>query len=156
MESQLVAIKNYATVGTAWTQQRQNLRLSNFELQRDALYLALRGKPWRVLWSTSYEYDTSRVIWELLRYFLNVHRMDTRTHTIYEIWEVLCQKRVSRAGTNNYIPQNLWGVITCPCPWHLLLVRHSPYNPWASYEICKIEDCACAGNIGNVFPDTAG
>ena len=24
--------------------------------------------------------------------------------------------------------------------------------PWASYQICKIAGCACAGNAGNVFP----
>ena len=28
--------------------------------------------------------------------------------------------------------------------------------PWASYQIRKIADCACAGNAGNVFPSTAG
>ena len=38
---------------------------------------------------------------------------------------VLCQKQVSRAGTSNYIPQKLWDVITCPCPWYLLLAQHS-------------------------------
>ena len=26
------------------------------------------------------------------------------------------------------------------------------YLPWASYQIRKIVDCACAGNAGNVFP----
>ena len=31
---------------------------------------------------------------------------------------VLCQKQLSRAGTSNYIPQLLWDVITCPCPWY--------------------------------------
>ena len=41
------------------------------------------------------------------------------------IWEVLCQKQVSRVGTSNYIPQKLWDVITCPCPWCLLLAYHS-------------------------------
>ena len=25
----------------------------------------------------------------------------------------------SRSGTSNYIPQILWDVITCPCPWYL-------------------------------------
>ena len=29
------------------------------------------------------------------------------------------QKQVSWAGTSNYIPQYLWDVITCPCPWYL-------------------------------------
>ena len=37
---------------------------------------------------------------------------------------VLCQKHVSRAGTNNYIPQIQWYVITCPCPWYRLLAQH--------------------------------
>ena len=42
---------------------------------------------------------------------------------------VLCQKQVSRAVTSNYIPQFLWDVITCHCPWHLLLTKHSSYMP---------------------------
>ena len=37
-------------------------------------------------------------------------------------WGVLCQKQVS----NNHIPQFLWDVITCPCPWYLLLAQHFP------------------------------
>ena len=28
--------------------------------------------------------------------------------------------------------------------------------PWASCQIRKIADCACAGNAGNVFPATVG
>ena len=36
---------------------------------------------------------------------------------------LLCEKQVSRAGTSNYIPQILWEVITCPCPWYLLLAQ---------------------------------
>ena len=38
---------------------------------------------------------------------------------------MLCQKQVSRAGTSNYIPHMLWDLITCPCPWCLLLAQHS-------------------------------
>ena len=38
------------------------------------------------------------------------------------------QKQVSRAGTSNYILQDLWDVITCRCPWYLLLVQHSSYG----------------------------
>ena len=41
---------------------------------------------------------------------------------------VLSKKQVSRSGTSNYIPQILWHVITCPCPWYLLLVQHSSYG----------------------------
>ena len=38
-------------------------------------------------------------------------------------WEktLVCQKQVSRVGTWNYTPQILRDVITCPCPWNLLL-----------------------------------
>ena len=36
-------------------------------------------------------------------------------------WGLVCQKKVSRAWTSNYIPQYLWDVITSPCPWYLLL-----------------------------------
>ena len=40
---------------------------------------------------------------------------------LYDISGVLFQKQVSRAGTSNYIPQYLWDMITCPCPWYLFL-----------------------------------
>ena len=49
------------------------------------------------------------------------------------IWVVLSQKQVSRAGTSNYIPQYLWDVITCPCPWYLLLAQHSSYIQTAKF-----------------------
>ena len=39
----------------------------------------------------------------------------------------VCQNHVSRAGTSNYIPQYLWDVITCPCPWYLLQAHKSLY-----------------------------
>ena len=32
---------------------------------------------------------------------------------------LLYQKQLSRARVCNYIPQILWNVITCPCPWYL-------------------------------------
>ena len=44
-----------------------------------------------------------------------------------DVSEVLCQKQVSRAGRSNYTPEVLWDVITCPCPWCLLLVQHFWY-----------------------------
>ena len=34
---------------------------------------------------------------------------------------LVCQKQVSTAGTSNCIPQYMWGVITCPSPWYVLL-----------------------------------
>ena len=43
---------------------------------------------------------------------------------------LVCQKQVSRARTSNYIPQILWDVITCPCPWYLLLAHKSSMSCW--------------------------
>ena len=40
-------------------------------------------------------------------------------------WGFVCQKQISMTGTSNYIPQILWDVITCPCPWYLLLALKS-------------------------------
>ena len=36
-------------------------------------------------------------------------------------WWHMNQKQVLRVGTSNYITQYLWNVITCPCPWYLLV-----------------------------------
>ena len=38
----------------------------------------------------------------------------------------MCQKQVSREGTSNRVPEYLWDVITCTCPWYLLLTHTSP------------------------------
>ena len=40
---------------------------------------------------------------------------------------MLGQKQVWAARTSKYIPQILWDVITCPCPWYLLLAQRSSY-----------------------------
>ena len=45
--------------------------------------------------------------------------------TLTTNYGLVCQKQVSRAGTSNYIPQYLWDVITCPCPWYFILVHKS-------------------------------
>ena len=41
-------------------------------------------------------------------------------------WGPVCHKQVSRAEKSNYILQFLWDVLTCPCPWWLLLAHTSP------------------------------
>ena len=54
---------------------------------------------------------------------------------------VLCQKQVSSAGTSNYIPHILWDVITCPCPWYLLLGQHPLTVPISLGQVpCYITD----------------
>ena len=45
-----------------------------------------------------------------------------------------CQKQVSRAGTSNYLPQYPWDVITCPCPWNLLLAHKSQIKSWGEMQ----------------------
>ena len=34
----------------------------------------------------------------------------------------------------------------------MMCVSNTSTAAWASYQICKIAGCACAGNAGNVFP----
>ena len=50
------------------------------------------------------------------------------THQYVCLW----QKQVSRGGASNYISQILWDVITCPCPWYLLLAQHTSYMTYMS------------------------
>ena len=70
------------------------------------------------------------------------------------IWGLVWQKHVSRAGTSNYIPQILWDVITCPCPWYLFLTHchHmsqtgmqgiNNYIPQNAVSICSISHNIC-------------
>ena len=54
---------------------------------------------------------------------------------------VLCQKRVSRAGTSDYIPQILWDLITCPYPWYLHLAQHSSFNIAAGVNAWSLIPC---------------
>ena len=56
---------------------------------------------------------------------INTQRLTFHDITTSMKWGASCQKQVSRAGTSDYIPQYLWDVITCPCPWHLLQAQHS-------------------------------
>ena len=39
-----------------------------------------------------------------------------------------------QSSSGHYIRQILWGVITCPCPWFLLLAQQPSYinTPWAN------------------------
>ena len=43
------------------------------------------------------------------------------------IWGRVCQEHISTVGTSNCITQYLCHVITCPCPWCLLLAHMSIY-----------------------------
>ena len=61
----------------------------------------------------------------------------------YNIWRVLYQKYVSRAGTSNYISRILGDVITCPHPWYLLLIQHSSYMWTRSYSNVSPSRCNC-------------
>ena len=52
----------------------------------------------------------------------------------------VCKKQVSKAETNNYIPQIVWDVITCPCPWYLLLYSYVVL-------VCSLNSM-CIDNVG--------
>ena len=47
-------------------------------------------------------------------------------------------RQVSRAGTSNYIPQILWDVISCFCPWYLILAQHSSIASVCGSNLCYI------------------
>ena len=65
--------------------------------------------------------------------YINLHDDTPGQHNPGDISEVLCQKQLSRAGTSNYIPQILWDVITCPCPWYPRFSQNTP--KW--HPICR-------------------
>ena len=50
-------------------------------------------------------------------------------------------RRIYRAGTSNYIPQILWGVITCPCPIRILLLWEAKvaFNPHVEIYTDKLK-----------------
>ena len=70
-----------------------------------------------------------------------------RAHYDVNVMQECCarQQQVSRAGTSKYIPVILWDVITCPCPWYLLLAQHSSYwrlermDPQISHAITTLK-----------------
>ena len=47
-------------------------------------------------------------------FYINEGCVGSKTHVQLR---VVVPEGVSRPGTNDYIPQTLLGVITCPCPW---------------------------------------
>ena len=68
-------------------------------------------------------------------------------------WGLLCQNQISRTGTCNYIPRNLWDVMTWPCPCNLLLAHKSAktsleksissYVKWKGTKERKSSVCDC-------------
>ena len=56
-----------------------------------------------------------------------------------------------RAGTINYIPRYLWDIITCPCPWCLVLAKHSyetHANIWIKHQ-CHVMLRLCNMQMSN-------
>ena len=65
----------------------------------------------------------------------------------------MCQRQVSRAGTSNYIPQYLWDVITCSCPWHLLQANNSTYLTKKMSQVLDLLHFLCClihVNLGHI------
>ena len=73
--------------------------------------------------SRCYNINFHNMIWDCILKF-DPFSFDSRWDAYEHL--LVCQKKVSMAWTNNYIPQYLWDVITCPCPWHLPLA-HNPH-----------------------------
>ena len=51
-----------------------------------------------------------------LRYWVSFMNSDP------DIYGVVCQEQVSKAGASNYTPQILCDVIICPCLWYMLVI----------------------------------
>ena len=104
----MICVKNILTVAL-WIFELHWLTGST--LERSAIYESNILWPYVILIeNTSQESWSIWINWSLL-------------------WWLVCQKQVSRAGTSNYTPQLLWDVITCTCPWYLLLARKSSNPP---------------------------
>ena len=67
-----------------------------------------------------YIHQSAIWLWKRLQTLFRIIMNIWPVITLSNICGVLWQKQVPRAGTMNYILQILWGVITCPCPQHLL------------------------------------
>ena len=48
----------------------------------------------------------------------------------------------------------VWGVFLQSSTFNITALLYWWCEPWASYQVRNIADCACAGNAGNVFPAT--
>ena len=87
-------------------------------------------------------------IWWRHHVFLHMSKLPTIRP---DKWGVLCQKQVSRAGTSNYMPHILWGVITCAYPLYLLQAQHS----WNMHMI-RVLLCFVAVSYRPVLPYPSG
>ena len=68
---------------------------------------------------------------------------------ISPFWGRVCQKKLSRAGTSNYIPQILWDVTSYPCTWYPFLVHNSTVHEivveWpGSIDISYVNTSLCS------------
>ena len=74
------------------------------------------------------------------------HRLTLLTVELIRLWLWTIE-----AGVTSQKNTTCDDVVHLHCAW-----RNVALAPWASYQICNIACCACAGNAGNGFPATAG
>ena len=95
---------------------------------------------------THSSYDRSRIYWDFCNCFGWEMWLDLDSINLGRV----CHEQVSRAGTNNYTPQYVWGVITCPCPWYLLLANASSIN-FSLWSINMLSNDLFVGNVNMYF-----
>ena len=102
----------------------------------DSSVNTVRDKTWLIIsiwWLYLYpvifawRYFTTDLIY-IASSFLACHSIHLSYHSSVHILRFVHRHQVSSATTSNYIPQILWDVITCPCPWHLLLTHRSSHE----------------------------
>ena len=94
------------SVGRALQHQRIRPHLTNYN-RNGKLYIICSIHTFFIL------YIVMVIVYALATWFIHV----------WSNWKLVCEKKVLRAGTGNYIPHNFWDVFTHPCSWHLLLAQ---------------------------------
>ena len=112
---------------------------ASFDVFFDLVLYQQLSKQWRRRW-----FETPlRSLWRHCNAYVDrchsskAKSTPANSDRVRHISWVLCQKQVSRAGTSNYTPQILWGVINCRWPWCRLLAQHPSFHrhPAFSYKI---------------------
>ena len=92
--------------------------------------------------------DVIFIIWQLQEKFLSRKDLNDKNLTLFFAI-------VDLEKAFDHVPQKVlwWAMRKVGVEeWIVRLVQAMYNNAWASYQICKIVCCACAGNAGNVFP----
>ena len=126
-----------------WDQLSNISKILNDFMQMQCFLLSSSVAIWMTYISVSEICQTFRHVmrrlseWQMicLNSYMDIHAMPGNLSEDWNTtWESTSLMRSVvpeagiKAGTSNSLPQILWDVITCPCPWYLLLAQHSSHR----------------------------